>query len=161
MVTFKDRIDFRPHYTPRQMFMKGIFQDVGGYFRPIHSGITNKNYTDDYKEFKFLNNVPTEKLSRENIDISKNHYKVKCGTSLEFWESKHWIKPEDPRGYVQWYCRYYNGRRGDDDERQISRYKNILARFGKRKNKSNVIKQVLLQWGIDWEKLNKNNEYYT
>jgi hypothetical protein len=47
-----------------------------------------------------------------------------------------------------WYCRYYSGRRSEDDERQIKRFLSIKSRFGKRKKKGQVLKQTLLQWAI-------------
>ena len=99
-------------------------------------------------------------------DKNINKYKVKCGSSLEDWEKKNWIHKQDPYGWFQWYCRFYKGRRTDDDERQINRWKNLAGpngRFRKRlinmikkKNTkyndetiSPVIRQVLLHWAYE------------
>ena len=42
--------------------------------------------------------------------------------TLKFWESKGWMKESHPYGWVQWYCDFFNGKRGPDDERQIDRW---------------------------------------
>ena len=82
---------------------------------------------------------------------------------MRFWENKGWIHKQDPYGWFQWYCRYYLGRRTDDDERQIKRWINIVNRFKgilvkMIKNKcakfddysiSPKIKQNLLHWGYE------------
>mgnify|MGYP001412864166 CR=1 FL=1 len=87
----------------------------------------------------------------------------------EVWEKNNWIVEEDPYGWFQWYCRFYNGRRIDDDERQIKRWLNIAGpngRFRRRlmnkiiqtgkkyndKSVSPVIRQVLLHWGYELTK---------
>ena len=43
-------------------------------------------------------------------DESVNTYKVKCGGSLEMWETSGWIVEQDPYGWFMWYCRFYLGR---------------------------------------------------
>ena len=63
--------------------------------------------------------------------IFLNKYQVKSGTSLEFWESKGWIHPIDPYGWVQWYCNFFSGRRCEDDERQIKRWCNFAGPKGR------------------------------
>jgi hypothetical protein len=141
---------FNPDYTPEQMFSMGIFG--GTYFRPIYSGITKKNYKDQYKEYGFLENLPKRKVDNGKFDTSLNKYNVKSGMSLKYWEEHDWIVSQDPYGHVQWYCRFYAGRRSKDDIRQIKRSLKVLIRFGQRKNPSNVVKQALLQWGWDWSK---------
>ena len=141
----------------------------GTYFRPIYSSITNKNYKskDVIKEypkswFRGLN-IDTMIISPK-YDNNINKYKVKCGSSLETWEKNGWIVEQDPYGWFQWYCRFYRGRRSDDDERQIDRWEKLAGpngRFRKRlinmiKDKkstyndftiSPVIRQVLMHWG--------------
>lgn len=145
VIVFKDRKDFTPDYSPIKMFRMGILG--GSYFRPIYSQITGKKYTTDWREFNW-DDIQPNKIRNPNYDPDLNYYKVKVGTSLEYWEDKGWIREQDPRGWIQWYLRYYEGRRSPDDERQIKRWIGVKQRFGKRKNKSNKIKQVLLEWGI-------------
>ena len=91
----------------------------------------------------------------DSSDVSVNKYGIKCGTSLRFWESKGWIRPIDPYGWFQWYFRYWNGRRSEDDQRQISRWKKIVSRFGGKLIKiinkggdSLKIRQILFHWGV-------------
>ena len=83
-----------------------------------------------------------------------------CDTSLRFWENKGWINEIDPYGLFQWYFRYWLGRRPEDDERQINRWKGILKRFrgklvkmikdagGKFRNYS-ILPKILLHWAFE------------
>lgn len=163
-IVFSDYPEFRPNLTPKEIFQSGSFG--GTYFRPIYSSITKKNYKNKHKEFpkSWFAGLDIDKyVTSSECDKSINKYKVKSGTSLRYWEKKKWIKHQDPYGWIQWYCRFYQGRRSKDDERQIKRWLGIAGpngRFRKRlynliKNKktrvndtsvSPVIRQLLLQW---------------
>jgi hypothetical protein len=123
---------FRPNLSPEQIFKMGSFG--GGYWRPIYSSVVDKNLKNQHLEFDFLKNIPNNKLTNIEYDKNINKYKVKCGSSLEFWESKNWIHKQDPYGWVQWYCRFYNGRRSNDDERQIKRWLAFAGPKGRFKN---------------------------
>ena len=97
---------FWPELTPKQMLSLGVF---GG-----------KYMTDCSAEF------PAEwfsgaKLCRELHDPALNCFGILASQPLTVWRHKGWLYKEDPRGWFQWYCRYYMGRRCDDDERQIKR----------------------------------------
>jgi hypothetical protein len=98
---------FRPELTPRQMLRLGVF---GG-----------KYMTDCGAEFP-ASWFRGARLSPEFRDPELNHFGVNASQPLSVWRSKGWLSPEDPRGWFQWYCRYYLGRRIEDDERQIRRW---------------------------------------
>jgi len=161
-IKFDDYPEFAPNLTPYQIMKKGSFG--GTYWRPIYSSVTKKNYKNQHKKYKW--NLPDEMVISEKCNKLINKYKVVSGTSLEYWESKEWINKIDPYGWVQWYCNFYDGRRTNDDERQIKRWLGIAGpngRFKKRlinmikKNNnmyddytiSPVIRQLLLQWGYE------------
>jgi hypothetical protein len=151
VVRFKDHPEFTPDFSPKEMFKMGIMGSF--YFRPIYSSIAKKNIKDAYKEFKFLKGIPLNKICNPVYDKNINKYKVKCGLSLEYWEKHHFIRAPDYYGWIHWYCRFYQGRRSKDDAWQIKRWQSFKNRFGKRKVKTPVIKQTLLNWGIDWSKV--------
>lgn len=124
--------DFKPNLTPKQIIQLGSFG--GTYFRDLKATetINNIDYTDVWKE------LPSDWI--EGLDISKsissqkylkksNKYNVKCGTSLEDWNKSGWIENIDPYGWFMWYCRYYQGRRCYDDERQIKRQISFVNRW--------------------------------
>ncbi len=123
-IIFEDYPNFRPNLSPREIFKLGSFG--GTYWRPIYSSVTKKNYKNQHKKYpkSWWKNIPENWLisSWENYDVNINKYKVKVGTTLEFWEEKGWIHEQNPYGWMQWYCDFYNGKRGDDDERQIDRW---------------------------------------
>jgi hypothetical protein len=139
------------------MFHLGIFG--GTYFRPIYSSVTGKRYSDAHLEFPkswFTN--PDNTVTSSKRDLSINKYKVWSGQSLEYWEEHGWITPQDPYGWVQWYCRFYQGRRTKDDERQIKRWLGICGPNGRWRKRletlksqgkdSPVIRQLLIQWAF-------------
>lgn len=148
--TFIDHPGFTPELSPLEMFTLGAFG--GGYFRPIYSAINQETYEGDYKQFQWTRQLDLHKLTNVHYDVSVNRYKAKCGFTLEQWQDKKWIHPQDPRGWVQWYCRFFEGRRTDDDLRQINRWRRIV-RFKNMliKKPTNKIKQVLLHWAYDPE----------
>ena len=133
IVKFKNNPDseFQPNISPQEIFEMGSFG--GTYWRPIKSRITNKNYKNEHMKFKdFWKNIPEEHLISEKCNPKINKYKVKAGTSLEFWEDKNWISDHDPYGWVQWYCNFYNGRRiPEEDKRQIDRWKKFSGKKGR------------------------------
>lgn len=145
---FEDYPDFKPSLSPREVIELGSFG--GTYFRPIYSSVTGKNYKNEHRKFEFFNDIPDSMLTRswDNYDKNINRYGVKVGSTLEEWEKKGWINPIDPYGWFQWYCNFYNGRRSIDDRRQIKRWKSVVNRFGKLKNKTPAIRQTLQHWGI-------------
>ena len=184
-ISFNDYPEFTPNLTPEQMFRLGSFG--GTYWRPIHSKITKESYENPHLEFpdSWWKDLDDSWLVTEWKDYDKNinKYGVKVGTTLRFWESKKWITALDPYGWVQWYCRFYQGRRNKkEDERQIKRWKGVAggnSRFRKylvtliqRKNGewddysiSPKIRQTLQHWGyqltkadFDKEIENRNNK---
>ena len=102
--------EFKPGLTPKEMLELGIF---GG-----------KYMTDCTGEFP-RSWFTAAKLCSERYDPELNFFRVNASQPLSVWRKKGWINPDDPRGWFQWYCRYYMGRRHADDERQIRRWKAI------------------------------------
>lgn len=136
--------DFKPHLTPKEMLELGVF---GG-----------KYMTDCQKEFPKSWFVRA-KLSPARSDKSLNFFHVQASQSLQVWRAKGWInEAHDPRGWFQWYCRYYMGRRlPDEDLRQIKRWKAISRHIMqvKRNCRAGDIacrprqRQALLHWAYD------------
>lgn len=139
--------EFKPELTPKQMLELGVF---GG-----------KYMTDCQKEFpaSWFNNA---KLSPKKKDPSLNYFGVDASLPLKIWQKKGWIHPADPRGWFQWYCRYYYGRRiFDEDQRQIKRWKAIKRHIGAIKKNCPPLmlecrakqRQAVLHWAYDSRKI--------
>ena len=127
---FPDYPQFTPNLSPRDMFEQGCFG--GTYWRPIYSSVLDQSLSSQHLEFEIeFDGIPEQKLVSTSFDSNINRYHVKSGTTLEFWESKDWIHPLDPYGWVQWYCRFVSGRRCEDDERQIKRWCNFAGPRGR------------------------------
>lgn len=134
--------EFKPQLTPPQMLEMGVF---GG-----------KYMTDCRGEFPASWFVRA-KLSAGARTAALNFFGVNASQPLSVWRQKGWIAADDPRGWFQWYCRYYMGRRGGDDARQIRRWKMIKRHVAQ--IKANCIKgdlrcrrrqrQALLHWAYD------------
>jgi len=147
---FSDQPDFRPNLTPKEVLQMGSFG--GTYFRPIYSSVTKQKYGKEVWE-----ELPRDWLEGLDIrtsvssslyDPSRNKYGVKCGASLEEWESSGWMNKEDPYGWFQWFCRFYQGRRTEDDARQISRWSKCAGERGRWKN--NLISKIVKS-GCAWD----------
>jgi len=162
VIAYPDYPEFRPNLTPEQVMRAGAFG--GTYWRKIHSGVLGREVSNHHKKFGW--NIDENLLTRQKEDVSLNKYKVHSGTTLAYWESKGWIKAQDPYGWMEWYCRFaIEGRRTADDRRQIDRwlaiagpngrFKTRLVKMLKKHHKkhddptiSPVIHQLLLHWGV-------------
>jgi len=134
--------EFKPELTPKQMLALGVF---GG-----------KYMTDCRKEFPadwFVH----ARLSPGARDPNLNYFGVDASQPLSVWRAKGWIHPDDPRGWFQWYCRYYMGRRMADDARQIRRWKQFARHAAQIRAKCEPCdfscrprqRQALLHWAYD------------
>jgi hypothetical protein len=153
-IKFKDYPDFEPNLTPEEMFRLGSFG--GTYWRPIKSNITNKQYENQHLEFpeSWWKDIPDNWLVNEwkNYDKSINKYGEKVGTTLRFWEKSGWINKLDPYGWVQWYCRFYEGRRNKrEDLRQIRRWKNLAGKNGRFRK---MLVTLILKKNSTWDDFN-------
>jgi hypothetical protein len=140
-------LDFKPELTPKEMLELGVF--------------CGKYMTDCKKEFPD-SWFKKAKLSPLKRDCNLNYFEINASMPLSYWIKKGWIYKEDPRGWFQWYCRYYMGRRIEkEDERQIRRWKAFrrhlsLVRKNCRKGDPNCRKkqkQALLHWAYDSRKI--------
>jgi hypothetical protein len=70
--------------------------------------------------------------------------------SMETWKPE-WIHPQDPMGWLQWYERYSQGRRTEDDARQIARWQSFKARHGAQFSENPTPRRAyaLQNWAID------------
>tara|TARA_B000000475_G_C15725964_1_gene336523 strand:- start:45 stop:548 length:504 start_codon:yes stop_codon:yes gene_type:complete len=135
--------DFKPQLTPLQMLSLGVF---GGKYM--------NDCTAEFPSSWFVN----AKLSPALKDVNINFYEIDASLSLKHWLEKGWIYKDDPRGWFQWYCRYFMGRRiPEEDNRQVKRWKAMKRHRGAIiKNCENgdlqcrkKQRQALLHWAYD------------
>ena len=130
---FRDQPSFRPNKSPEEMIREGCFG--GSYFRPLYSRRLGTTVFDDHKELpsSWYSGLDVSKyLTSPKYDVEINKYRVSSGQSIEEWEAAGWINHKyDIRGWFQWYCRFYMGRRCEDDERQISRWRKCVGDSGR------------------------------
>lgn len=135
--------DFTPELTPKEMLALGVFE--GRYLNDCRAEFPADWFED-------------AKLSPDTPDMMKNCFKIKSRMSLSEWKKRGWILEPDPRGWFQWYCRYYIGRRLPDvDAFQIKRWKAFKRH--KAQIEQNCLpadlscrrrqRQALLQWAYD------------
>jgi hypothetical protein len=136
--------EFNPQLTPKQMLSMGIF---GG----IYMRDCAKEFPKDW--------FTSAKFSKDDkADPKLNYFKVAASQSLKIWNEKGWIHEDDPRGWFQWYCRYYMGRRiEDEDKRQIKRWRMMRRHIAQIRNNCEPgdvncrrkQRQALLHWAYD------------
>ncbi|NTU73243.1 hypothetical protein HGB07_03685 [Candidatus Roizmanbacteria bacterium] len=134
---------FAPGLTPKEMLKLGVF---GGRYMT--------DCRDEFPPDWFTH----AKLCHEFHDPHLNYFQVNASQPLSVWRQKGWIYPDDPRGWFQWYCRYYRGRRIEhEDQRQIKRWiamKRHIAQIKKHCEPGDhdcrrVQRQALLHWAYD------------
>jgi hypothetical protein len=139
--------EFKPDLTPRDMLCLGVF--------------CGKYLTDCRKEFPKSWFVGA-KLAAGRRDCALNFFGVDASQPLTEWRRKGWIHADDPRGWFQWYCRYYMGRRmPDEDRRQIRRWKAIrrhVRQVQRNCEPGDLLcrkrqRQALLHWAYDSRKI--------
>jgi len=134
--------DFMPELTPKDMLELGVF---GGKYMT--------DCRDEFPEDWFEH----ARLSPKKSNPALNFFGVGASQPLAEWERKGWIWAEDPRGWFQWYCRYYMGRRCEDDDRQVKRWKAIrrhIAQLTKNCVRGDYTcrprqRQAVLHWAYD------------
>ncbi len=141
--------EFKPDLTPKKMLELGVF---GGYYNDVDE----KEFPKDW--------FRKAKLSKKGKkDCALNYFRVCASQPLSVWMEKGWINEEhDPRGWFQWYCRYYMGRRlYDEDSRQIKRWKAFRRHAGQIMHNCEPgdlqcrpkQRQALLHWAYDSRKI--------
>jgi hypothetical protein len=134
---------FTPDLTPSQMLHFGVF---GGRYM-----------TDCRAEFP-ADWFEGARLSPDRRDPDLNYFGVDASQPLSVWRAKGWIHPDDPRGWFQWYCRYFMGRRLEaEDRRQIGRWKAMRRHVQQVRGACDVgdvfcrprQRQALLHWAYD------------
>jgi len=138
---------FKPELSPKQMLALGVF---GG-----------KYMTDCTDEFP-VDWFTHAKLSPQHRDPALNFFGVDASQPLAVWKKKGWIHRDDPRGWFQWYCRYWMGRRmPEEDARQIKRWKAISRHIAQVRRHCQSgdsscrpkQRQAILHWAYDSRKL--------
>lgn len=139
--------EFAPDLTPAEMLKLGVF---GGH------------YLNDCREEFPAEWFKDARLSDHGPDASYNFFEVSASQPLKVWQQKGWIYPDDPRGWFQWYARYFMGRRlPEEDARQIKRWRAIRRHVAQLQNACapgdltcrRRQRQALLHWAYDSRKL--------
>ena len=150
------KLVFNPLLSPREIVEYGAFG--GCYF-----GLEIEEYTNyDYQNLfnKLFDGLDTKLYLGEKYSPKLNQFKLRSGMDYEYWKEMNWMHERDPYGWFEWYCKYSMGIRGEDDNRQISRWQDFCGTNGRWRNRiysrieetddwdiSPRIQQSLLHWG--------------
>lgn len=141
---------FKPDLTPKQMLALGVF-----------GGVYMRDCTHEFPEDWFAKAKFAPKHSKSHSALL-NCFGVNASQPLSVWKKKGWIYRDDPRGWFQWYCRYYLGRRiPQEDDRQIKRWKAMIRHIAQIKSNCQIgdfscrpkQRQAILHWAYDSRKL--------
>jgi len=141
-----DYPEFKPELSPQQMLEMGIFE--GKYLNDCIHEFPKEWFEKAFKKGKLS----------EKADPSINYFKIKSRQPLSVWKQNGWIYGDDVRGWFQWYCRFYIGRRDTkNDPIQIKRwasFKRHKAQIIKNCKKNDITcrpkqRQALLQWAYN------------
>ncbi len=142
--------NFRPELSPKEMLELGVF-----------GGVYMRDCKHEFPSDWFSNAKLAPDSEKDHLP-ELNYFKVNASQPLSEWQKKGWINSADPRGWFQWYCRYYMGRRlPDEDKRQIKRWKMMRRHIAQIKNNCRVgdeycrpkQRQALLHWAYDSRKM--------
>lgn len=139
------RSDFKPELTPKEMLKLGVFG--GRYMRDC---------VGEFPKSWFLG-AKFHPKNTPGHSSKLNFFETDASQPLSVWRKKGWIHEDDPRGWFQWYCRYYMGRRHEDDDRQIKRWRAFKRHWSQVKNNCSKgdfscrkkQRQALLHWAYD------------
>lgn len=138
---------FKPQLTPKEMLALGVFE-----------GVYMRDCIDEFPNNWFID----AKFAKDTPDPEINFFKIKASQPLSVWIKKRWIYKDDPRGWFQWYCRYYMGRRIPiEDARQIKRWRAFARHAAQVHNNCQSCdyncrprqRQALLHWAYDSRKI--------
>ena len=139
--------DFKPELTPAEMLSLGVF-----------GGVYMRDCRDEFPVDWFEN----ARFATDKRDSMINFFELNASQPLAEWRRKGWIHEDDPRGWFQWYCRYYMGRRlPEEDVRQIKRWRNMTRHIGQVRKYCRPgeldcrrrQRQALLHWAYDSRKI--------
>ena len=132
--------------APKEMIELGVFE--------------GKYYNDGKREFS--NDWFVCKKVSDTKDGNLNFFSVNASQPLSERVKKGWINPQGPRGWFQWNCRYFIGRRTpEEDQRQIKRWSAFRRHAGAIKKYCEPYdfqcrkkqRQALLHWAYDARQL--------
>jgi hypothetical protein len=137
-IFFDDYPNFRPHFSPVTMLKLGVFggtymNDTEPSAKQCWANLRN-SISEQSPFWADLNEaLPScsgfsKALNEDTYQTQNNFFGVKAGKDQKYWEDKGWIHPDDPRGWFEWYIKFYYGRRHEDDARQIKRWQDFITR---------------------------------